>query len=69
MDINKGIKSLWGYNLIDKTVRNDIKNNYQKKTDDTLTTTDKTIVGSINEINTQCKDIANKTNDYLKKYV
>ena len=28
---------------------------------DTLTTTDKTIIGSINELSTQFKDIANKT--------
>lgn len=27
----------------------------------TLTTTDKTLIGSINEVNTQCKDIAKKT--------
>ena len=46
----KGIKQLYGYPLIDQTARNDIKNNYQKKTDDTLTTTNKTIVGSINEV-------------------
>lgn len=46
----KGIKQLYGYPLIDQTVRNDIKNNYQKKTDDTLTTTNKSIVGGINEI-------------------
>ena len=64
---NKGIKSLWGYPLIDSKgrntindVRSNLENNYQKKNDDTLTTTNKTIVGSINEVNTQCKDIASK---------
>ena len=57
----KGIKQLYGYPLIDQTARNDIKNNYQKKTDENLQTTDKTIVGGINEVNTQCKDIAKKT--------
>ena len=63
---NKGIKSLWGYSLIDSKgrhaiddVRSNLENNYQKKTDDTLTTTSKTIIGAINEINTECKDIAN----------
>lgn len=55
----KGIKQLYGYPLIDQTARNDIKNNYQKKTDENLQTTDKTIVGGINEVNAQCKDIAN----------
>lgn len=54
----KGIKQLYGYPLIDQTARNDIKNNYQKKIDNALETTDKTIVGSINEINAQCKDMA-----------
>ena len=62
---NKGIKSLWGYPLIDSKarhaiddVRSNIENNYQKKNDDTLTTTNKTIVGSINEVAAQYKDIA-----------
>ena len=66
---DKGIKSLWGYSLIDSKgrhaiddVRSNLENNFQKKNDDTLTTTSKTIVGGINEINTQCKDIANKIN-------
>ena len=69
-DNNKGIKSLWGYPLIDSKARNAIsdtrsslENKYQKKTDDTLTTTNKTIVGSINEVNTQCKDIVDKKID------
>ena len=57
----KGIKQLYGYPLIDQTARNDIKNNYQKKTDENLQTTDKTIVGGINEVAAQCKDIAKKT--------
>ena len=57
----KGIKQLYGYPLIDQTARNDIKNNYQKKTDENLQTTDKTIVGSINEVVAQCKDIAKQT--------
>ena len=54
---NKGIKSLWGYPLIDEKARNaiddtrsNLENNYQKKNDDTLTTTNKTIVGGINEV-------------------
>ena len=54
---NKGIKSLWGYSLIDSKARNaiddvrsNLENNYQKKNDGTLTTTNKTIVGAINEI-------------------
>ena len=54
---NKGIKSLWGYPLIDSKARNaiddvrsNLENNFQKKNDDTLTTTNKTIVGSINEV-------------------
>lgn len=55
----KGIKQLYGYPLIDQTARNDIKNNYQKKIDNALETTDKTISGAINEVNRQCKDIAN----------
>ena len=64
---NKGIKSLWGYPLIDSKgrhaiddVRSNLENNFQKKTDDTLTTTDKSISGAINEVNTQCKDIVKK---------
>lgn len=62
---NKGIKSLWGYPLIDNKARNAIsdtrstlENDFQKKTDDTLTTNNKTIVGSINEVAAQCKDIS-----------
>ena len=54
---NKGIKSLWGYPLIDEKARNaiddarsNLENNFQKKTDDTLGTTDKTVPGAINEI-------------------
>ena len=65
---DKGIKSLWGYSLIDSKgrhaiddVRSNLENNFQKKTDDTLTTTSKTITGAINEVNAQCKDIASKT--------
>ena len=68
MTNNKGIKSLWGYPLIDSKgrhaiddVRSNLENNFQKKTDDTLTTTSKTIVGSINEVNAQYKDMAKKT--------
>ena len=64
---NKGIGSLWGYPLIDSKARNaindtrsNLENDFQKKNDDTLTTTNKTIVGSINEVNTQCKDIVNE---------
>lgn len=58
----KGIKQLYGYPLIDQTARNDIKNNYQKKTDENLQTTDKTIVGGINEVVAKYKDIENKIN-------
>ena len=54
---NKGIKSLWGYPLIDEKARNviddvrsNLENNFQKKTDDTLGTTDKTVPGAINEV-------------------
>ena len=61
---NKGIKSLWGYPLIDSKgrhaiddVRSNLENNFQKKNDDTLTTTNKTISGAINEVNAQYKDI------------
>lgn len=55
--MTKGIKQLYGYPLIDQTARNDIKNNYQKKTDENLQTTDKTIVGGINEVVAQYKTI------------
>ena len=54
---NKGIKSLWGYPLIDSKARNaiddtrsNLENNFQKKNDDTLTTTNKSISGAINEV-------------------
>lgn len=54
---NKGLASLWGYPLIDKKARNAIsdtrsslENSFQKKTDDTLGTTDKTVPGAINEV-------------------
>ena len=54
---DRGIKSLWGYPLIDSKgrhaiddVRSNLENNFQKKTDDTLGTTDKTVPGAINEI-------------------
>ena len=57
MPDNKGIRQLWGYDLIDSKARNAIsdtrsslENNFQKKTDDTLGTTSKTIPGAINEI-------------------
>ena len=67
---NKGIKSLWGYPLIDSKgrhaiddVRSNLENNFQKKNDDTLTTTNKTISGAINEVNAQYKDIANNKAD------
>ena len=70
---NKGIKSLWGYPLIDSKARNaiddtrsNIENNYQKKNDDTLTTTNKSIVGSINEVAAQYKDIVNKIENNTK---
>ena len=54
---NKGLKELWGYPLIDEKARNAIsdtrsslENDFQKKTDDTLGTVDKTVPGAINEI-------------------
>lgn len=34
---------------------------YQKKSDNSLETISKEVVGAINEVNSQCKDIANKT--------
>lgn len=43
-----------------------IKDKYQLKTDDALSTTDKTIIGSINELNTNkanAEDIPTKTSD------
>ena len=65
----KAIEGIYGYPLVDRGVRNNIKNNYQKKADDALTTTNKTISGAINEINTQCKDIKENLNNLdLKKY-
>ena len=61
---NKGIKSLWGYPLIDSkgrnvidSVRSNLENNFQKKTDDTLGTTDKTVPGAINEIKNNIDNI------------
>ena len=61
---NKGIKSLWGYPLIDEKgrnaiddVRSNLENNFQKKTDDTLGTTDKTVPGAINEIKNNIDNI------------
>lgn len=59
----KAIEGIYGYPLVDRGVRNNIKNNYQKKADDTLNTTNKTISGAINEINTQCKDIKGNLNN------
>ena len=54
---NKGLASLWGYPLIDEKARNaisdtrsNLENSFQKKTDDTLGTTDKTVPGAINEV-------------------
>ena len=67
---NKGIKSLWGYPLIDikgrhaiDDVRSNLENNFQKKNDDTLTTTNKSIVGGINEVVAQYKDIVHTKAD------
>lgn len=40
-------------------------NGIDDTTHDTLTTTDKTIIGGINEVNSQCKDIANLKNTGL----
>ena len=47
-------------NLVeDETSMEGIKDNEYP----TLTTTDKTLIGSINEVNAQCKDITNKINN------
>ena len=61
---NKGLKELWGYPLIDEKARNAIsdtrsslENDFQKKTDDTLGTTDKTVPGAINEIKNNIDNI------------
>ena len=61
---NKGLKELWGYPLIDEKARNAIsdtrsslENNFQKKTDDTLGTVDKTVPGAINEIKNNIDNI------------
>ena len=61
---NKGIKSLWGYPLIDEKgrnaindVRSNLENSFQKKNDDTLGTTDKTVPGAINEIKNSVDNI------------
>ena len=61
---NKGLKELWGYPLIDEKARNAIsdtrsslENDFQKKTDDTLGTVDKTVPGAINEIKNNIDNI------------
>ena len=54
-------------------VKDTIENNniqdlrdFQKKTDESLDTENKEIVGAINEVSSQCKDIAKKKFEYPK---
>lgn len=57
-DIREGIGENTGSSGGDTEVTVDLKD-YQKKTDNGLETKNKYIVGAINEVNSQCKDIAN----------
>lgn len=57
-DIKEGIGENTGSSGGDTEVTVDLKD-YQKKTDNGLETKNKYIVGAINEVNSQCKDIAN----------
>ena len=59
-DVREGIGENTGSSGGDTEVTVDLKD-YQKKTDNGLETKNKYIVGAINEVNSQCKDIANKT--------
>ena len=57
-DVREGIGENTGSSGGDTEVTVDLKD-YQKKTDNGLETKNKYIVGAINEVNSQCKDIAN----------
>lgn len=59
-DVREGIGENTGSSGGDTEVTVDLKD-YQKKTDNGLETKNKYIVGAINEVNSQCKDIATKT--------
>ncbi len=61
-DIREGIGENTGSSGGDTEVTVDLKD-YQKKTDNGLETKNKYIVGAINEVNSQCKDIANLINE------
>lgn len=56
-DVREGIGENTGSSGGDTEVTVDL-NDYQKKTDNGLETKNKYIVGAINEVNSQCKDIA-----------
>lgn len=72
-DVREGIGENTGSSGGDTEVTVDLKD-YQKKTDNGLETKNKYIVGAINEVNSQCKDIANKftteqtDNNFILKY-
>ena len=57
-DVREGIGENTGSSGGDTEVTVDLKD-YQKKTDNGLETKNKYIVGAINEVNSQCKDVAN----------
>ena len=57
-DVREGIGENTGSSGGDTEVTVDLKD-YQKKTDNGLETKNKYIVGAINEVNSQCKDIVN----------
>lgn len=61
-DVREGIGEGTGSSGGDTEVTVDLKD-YQKKTDNGLETKNKYIVGAINEVNSQCKDIANVLNN------
>lgn len=61
-DVREGIGENTGSSGGDTEVTVDLKD-YQKKTDNGLETKNKYIVGAINEVNSQCKDIANEKLD------
>lgn len=67
-DVREGIGENTGSSGGDTEVTVDLKD-YQKKTDNGLETKNKYIVGAINEVNSQCKDIANVSNEFYKPSV
>lgn len=69
-DVREGIGENTGSSGGDTEVTVDLKD-YQKKTDNGLETKNKYIVGAINEVNSQCKDIVNGQipKDYLESCV